>query len=139
MRDKSTYYKRMFIGAAVWNWGGALPLCFAHTWTYERLGMTLPPSPVFDQSFAALVFVFGLGYLRVSHDLRFGQEIVRLGSLAKLLLVITHAWWAVQGNIPLTMLAPGIIDMIFVLLFFEYLRNGPKPDGSKPLTPVEQP
>jgi hypothetical protein len=118
--QKERYYKNFFIVAAVWNWVATVPFFFAYEQIFAFLGMRMPIYPVTLQLFLSLAFVFGIGYYWVSRNLM-NLEIVKMGVVGKILVFLLFLYYAAIGNIPWLLVLPGIVDLIFAILFMEYL------------------
>ena len=71
----------------------------------------------------SLVFVFGIGYYWVSKDLSKNHDIVKLGIIAKILVFMIFSYHYLTGNMPLLIALCGVVDLIFAILFLEFLMN----------------
>ncbi len=83
------------------------------------------------QGFLLSVTIFGLGYFLVSRDLENRKDLVILGLICKLLVFISFVAYYLAGEIRFTLLLMGTVDLIFSILFIEYLIHT-KPDGNQP-------
>jgi hypothetical protein len=118
--QKERYYRNFFIVAAIWNWVATVPFFFAYEQIFAFLGMRMPIYPVMLQLFLSLAFVFGIGYYWVSRNLM-NLEIVKMGVLAKMCVFVLLLYYAVIGNIHTVLIVPGVVDLIFAILFIQYL------------------
>jgi len=130
---KENYYRKMFLIGAIWNWVATAPLFFGYKMILPLYGMELPRYPVFLLLFSGLCFVFGIGYYWVSRDLSRNHGIVRLGIAGKLLVFVALSWASLTGQIHLLWISAGIVDLVFALLFMQFLstvkhHGGPEVD-----------
>ena len=118
---RENYYKRMFFVGAVWNWLATVPFAIGYRFLFPLLGLPDPNYVVFLQLFLGLAFVYGLGYYWVSRDIHRNHGIVRMGIIGKLIVFagFVRAW--IAGEIPWFLIGPGIVDLIFAVMFMEFL------------------
>lgn len=122
---KAAYYKILFLVAGLWNLIAAilcwLGLVFMPGMVFGLFGMPRPLSLFPFHAMFSFIVVFGIGYFIVSHDIARNQGIVVIGSLAKLLFFMDCllALMLKEGN--LLLLLTGTIDLIFTVLFVEFL------------------
>ena len=113
----------MFTVAAGFNWLVGLILFFNADLLLELFHITpLPIETTFLRLFAGLVFVFGFGYYAAGSDLKTNAPVIRLGGIAKLMVVAIAAYEVVLGNISWQLMLVASADLIFALLFFRALR-----------------
>ncbi len=132
--DRQIYYKYLFFIGALWNWGASLPfviITLIDKTALEPLGLAFPGTVMWFQGFLLAVTIFGLGYFLVSRDLENRKDLVILGLIGKLLVFIFFVAYYLAGEIPFTLLLMGTVDLIFSILFIEYLIHT-KPDGNQP-------
>jgi hypothetical protein len=88
-----------------------------------RQGMGFPGSPdtLSLQLLAACLFVFGLGYYWVSGDLSRNRDLVKLGVIGKPLVFLVFVGHALAREIPVLLVAPSVVDLLFGALFLEFL------------------
>ena len=121
---KEGYYKGLFFIGALWNWGAAINFLFLTEFTFSLIGMDIALSnTIFFTWFLALVFVYGLGYFWVSRDVLKNHGVVWMGILGKLSLfgLAAYHWSIGLITLPLFMILVG--DLIFALLFLEFIVN----------------
>jgi hypothetical protein len=122
-------WKYIFQLKAVINWIESLVLLFADRWIRELLGEKPLTNPEYLQLFVMLVFVIGIGYWWVSQDISRNREIVKLGIYAQSSVFVVLAYQTLVGNVHPFYLIPGIIDLIFAILFglflYSYARTKP--------------
>ena len=122
--NSEKYYKNMFIGGAIYNIGAGLPLLIISFFTdsvYSIFGLDKPNYLLWIHFSFLCIIVFGIGYYMVSRNPESNQGIVLIGGIAKMcfFLLTTIAYLNEEANFLL--LFTGIIDFIFVILFFEFL------------------
>ena len=122
-------WKYIFQLKAAINWIESLALLFADRWIRELLGEKPLTNPEYLQLFVVLVFVIGIGYWWVSQDISRNHEIVKLGIYAQCSVFGVLAYQTVVGNVHPLYLIPGVIDLIFAILFgvflYSYARTKP--------------
>lgn len=122
-------WKYIFQLKAAINWIESLALLFADRWIRELLGEKPLTNPEYLQLFVVLVFVIGIGYWWVSQDISRNREIVKLGIYAQSSVFVVLAYQTLVGNVHPFYLIPGVIDLIFAILFglflYSYARTKP--------------
>ena len=121
--SREEYYKKMFFIGAIWNWVATLTFAIGWKFLFPLFGMALPNYLVFYMLFLVLCFVFGIGYFWVSRDISGNHDIVRMGIIGKLLVFAGFliAWF--MGEVPLIIVGTGLVDLIFAILFIEFLKT----------------
>ncbi len=127
---KENYYRKMFFVGAVWNWVATAPLILGYKILFPLYNMALPTYPVFLLMFSGLCFIFGIGYYWVSRDLSRNHDIVRLGIAGKLLVFVALSWAGITGQIHLIWIGAGIVDLVFALLYMEFLSTVKRHGGT---------
>jgi hypothetical protein len=120
---RTLYYRWLFITAAIWNVLSAGAVLFLLTDASFRREMRFPgPADTISlQLLAACLFVFGLGYYWVSRDLSCNRDLVKLGVAGKPLVFLVFFGHALAKQIPLLLVAPSVVDLLFGALFLEFL------------------
>jgi len=122
-------WKYIFQLKAVINWIESLALLFADRWIRELLGEKPLTNPEYLQLFVVLVLVIGIGYWWVSQDISRNREIVKLGIYAQSSVFVVLAYQTLVDNVHPFYLIPGVIDLIFAILFglflYSYARTKP--------------
>jgi hypothetical protein len=116
-------WKYIFQLKAMINWIESLALLFADRWIRELLGEKPLTNPEYLQLFVVLVFVIGIGYWWVSQDISRNREIVKLGIYAQSSVFVVLAYQTLVGNVHPFYLIPGVIDLIFAILFGLFLYS----------------
>jgi hypothetical protein len=120
---KEGYYKKMFFIGAIWNWVATLTFAIGWKFLFPLFGMASPNYLVFYMLFLGLCFVYGIGYFWVSRDISSNHGIVRMGIIGKLLVFAGFLIAWVMGEVPLIIVGSGIVDLIFAILFIEFLKS----------------
>ncbi|MBD1934032.1 hypothetical protein H6F79_19750 [Trichocoleus sp. FACHB-69] len=127
--NNPTTWKYIFQLKAVINWIESLALLFADRWIRELIGEKPLTNPEYLQLFLVLVIVIGIGYWWVSQDISRNHEIVKLGIFAQYSVFGVLAYQTLIGNVHPLYLIPGVIDLIFAILFsvflYSYAQNKP--------------
>jgi hypothetical protein len=118
---KKGYYKRLFLVGAIWNWSAAAVFAFGYKILFPLFGMALPLYPVFFLMFLGLAFVLGIGYFWVSNDIHKNHDIVRMGIIGKFFVFAALMWAWISGQIPLILTGAGVVDLVFAVLYAEFL------------------
>ena len=121
--NNPTTWKYIFQLKAAINWIESLALLFADRWIRELLGQEPLANPEYLQLFVMLVFVIGIGYWWVSRDISRNHEIVKLGIYAQCSVFVVLAYQTLVGNVHPLYLIPGVIDLIFAILFGLFLYS----------------
>jgi hypothetical protein len=117
------YYRRLFLAAAAWNMLAAaflILLSFNETFRKE-IGFPASPDAISSQLLASCLFAFGLGYYWVSRDLLQNRDLVTLGVIGKPLVFVVFFGHALAKDIRPLMVLPSIVDLLFGVLFLEFL------------------
>ena len=123
---RENYYRKLFLIGAIWNWMATLPLIFGYKILFPIYDMILPQYPVFLILFAGLCFIFGVGYYLVSRDLSKNHGIVWMGITGKIVVFVGFLWAAFIGQIHYVWIGAGIVDLIYAILFLEFLSTAKK-------------
>lgn len=124
--DKKKYYKIMFFSAAIWNWLIGLTFLILSLITPNILslfGVEIPPSLVFMQMLFILVIIFGIGFFIVYLDFEQNQGIIKMSVFEKVSFFIVFFIYFILGDVNYLVLLPTIIDLLFGILFIEFLIN----------------
>jgi len=83
----------------------------------------LPTEPLFLRLFAGLVFVFGFAYYSGGTDLEKNAPVIRLGAIAKLIVVAVVSLEVARGSISWQVMLIAGFDLVFAVLFFSALQG----------------
>ena len=111
----------MFFIGAIWNWVATLTFAIGWKFLFPLFGMAFPNYLVFYMMFLGLAFVFGIGYFWVSRDISLNHDIVRMGIIGKLIVFVSMLLAWIGGEIPIIIVGSGVVDLIFAILFIEFL------------------
>jgi len=118
---KEKYYRNLFLIGAIWNWSATTIFFFAYEPIFSLAGMEVPANPLFLRLFLSLAFVFGIGYYWVSRDIANNHAIVKLGIMGKLSVFVLMTFYWIEGDVKLSLVPTGVVDLIFAILYLEFL------------------
>ena len=121
--DNPTTWKYIFQLKAALNWIESLALLFADRWIREVLGQEPLTNPEYLQLFVVLVFVIGIGYWWVGNDISRNHDLIKLGIYAQSSVFVVLAYQTLVGHVHPLYLIPGVIDLIFAILFGLFLYS----------------
>ncbi len=142
---KETFFRRVFLAAALANGGGAGALLLFHRRILEMGGVAFPPYqeypvfPAFFQSAAALSMVFGIGYYMVYRRPLENLGIIKIGLWGKLIFALLIIYYTAFMDLSPLFLPAGLFDLTFAFLFGLYCMKHSgtfTPDG--PIGPGEK-
>jgi len=122
---RSRYYRWLFITAAIWNLlaAGAVVFLLGDARFRQALGFPGPADTISLELLAACLLVFGLGYYWVGGNLANNRDLVKLGVIGKPLVFLVFLGHAVRKEIPVLVVAPSLVDLLFGVLFLEFLMR----------------
>ncbi len=115
------YDRMLFAVAAAWNLGAAAMLVFNPDFLLERLGVNDPAARTLARSFASSVTTWGIGYALIAFDRKRFRDFAWLGAISKTLFFTVYATAFFAGQISFAAFIPALIDLIFAILFAEFL------------------
>ena len=124
--EKKEYYKYLFLLASIWNWAVSISLLTLSLLTPEIIsdfGVEIPPSLVFLQMLFVLVGIFGVGFFIVYLDNTTNHGIVQMSVIEKISFFLVFLVYFIIGDVGILVLLLVIVDLIFGLLFIEFLLN----------------
>ena len=113
----------MFYAAAAFNWLMATAIFFGDS-LFMRLGMPIPLNPTGRQTFCLFVAVFGYGYFLIARDPIGNLGLVQVGIVGKLAMFLLFVIDIVAGTLSYRLLIPALGDVLFALLFLEFMLRG---------------
>lgn len=120
-----SYARRLFGTAAVLNFAVATSLLFLRPQVGPLIGLdpVAGTNAVFLYLTAFMIGTFAYAYLRIAQDPTRFRPFVELGVIGKLLAVVAVTWPWLAGEVTwqLPLLLSG--DLVFALLFVDYLRR----------------
>jgi len=121
----ANYYKILFLIAGIWNLGVAIPCWIGSVFIpdvfFNIFNMSSPASLFPFHAMFLFIIVFGIGYITVSRDITKKHGIILIGLLGKILFFIVCIITLSLNEANIMLLATGIIDLIFAILFIEFL------------------
>ena len=82
-----------------------------------------PAARVLARSFASSVATWGVGYALIAFDQQRFRDFAWLGVISKTLFFVIYAEAFFRGRISLKAFTPAIVDLIFAILFVEFLQR----------------
>jgi len=129
----ANYYKLLFLIAGIWNlaagiicWIGCvlMPDVF-----FRMFNMPLPSSLFPFHAMFWFIIAFGIGYIIVSRDINKNHGVILIGMLAKFLFFIDCIVTLTLKEANIMLIGTGIIDLIFAILFLDFLLKAKKVPG----------
>ncbi|WP_371803125.1 hypothetical protein [Candidatus Lokiarchaeum ossiferum] len=127
--EKKKYYQRMFFIGACWNCGVSLPLFVISLFTtalFPIFGLEDPNNMIFLHASLLFIATFGIGYYIVGCDITKNHGLVLIGIIGKSCYFLVTLIYLILGDINWLMFLTGLIDLIFIGLFAEFLLNHQK-------------
>lgn len=124
--DEKSYYKYLFIIGAAWNILASLSFILTSIFNlsaFPAYGIAVPISMIWLQSFLFLVANLGIGYFIVSMDISKNHGIVVKVFIAKIGYFFISLIYFIIGDIGLMTLLFAGVDIVFLILFIEFLLN----------------
>jgi len=116
-------WKYIFLLKAAINWLESVILLFADPWIRKLLGQEPLTNPEYSQLFLVLVFIIGIGYWWVGKDVSRNHAIVKLGIYAQSSVFVVLAYHTLVRNLHPFYIIPGVIDLVFAILFSLFLYS----------------
>jgi hypothetical protein len=127
--NNSMMWKYIFQLKAAINWVESVFLLLSDRWIRELLGQEPLTNPEYSHLFLVLVFIIGIGYWWVGKDIERHHDIVKLGIYAQSSVFVVLAYHTLVGKLHPLYLIPGVIDLVFAILFslflYSYARTKP--------------
>lgn len=131
---RRTYYETLLKVGGLWNILAALAFVALRGPALDFLGMEAPRYTAFYNGFFVAVLLFGIGYFQVGRDPSQNRAIVALGAVGKIAVFVLFLTGWRSGELPGLVALAGTVDLVFALLFFEFLahhaRKGREPSSS---------
>ncbi|MBU1076638.1 MAG: hypothetical protein KKH98_05055 [Spirochaetes bacterium] len=121
------YYSMMFFIGALWNFSVAILFTFWHKTLFPFFGLQELNHPIVMQIGMAVVFALGIGYYMVSRDLTRNHGLILIAVIGKALIFGIFLLHVLLHNIPLILISIGAVDLIFAVLFLEFLLTVKRP------------
>lgn len=120
---RRTYYEGLFKVGGLWNLLAAAIFLVLKGPALAVLGMQEPTYTVFYDGFFVAVLLFGIGYYQVGRNLDQNRAVVLLGAIGKVAVFLLFLSGWRRGELPGVVAILGTGDLVFALLFFEFLRH----------------
>lgn len=125
------FWKSVFLTKSIITCAEGAALFFADSWLRNFLNARPLVNVEYSQLFFGLVFFIGVSYWWVSSDIFKNHGIIKFGICAQSFVFVELAYHTIVGNIHPLYLIPGIIDLIFAILYtvflFLYSQNQAEP------------
>jgi hypothetical protein len=117
------YDRILFAVAASWNLGAAATLILNPDFLLARLNVNDPGARLLARSFASSVTTWGIGYALVAYDRKRFRNFAWLGAISKTIFFTVYAAAFFGGRISFTAFVPALVDLVFAILFIEFLQR----------------
>ncbi|MFX1604850.1 MAG: hypothetical protein ACFFDD_02980 [Promethearchaeota archaeon] len=120
--DRERYHRIMFLVAALWNWVLAIAFLILPRINmnyFLAVGLVVPNTMLWFDSFMGLIFAFGLGFFFVSKGVKENHGLIQMAIFEKSWVFLIPALWFVFGQASIWVIAFATVDLIFGLLFIE--------------------
>ena len=125
------FWKSVFLTKAIITSAEGAALFFADSWLRNFLNTQPLVNVEYSQLFYGLVFFIGVAYWWVSSDISQNHGIIKFGICAQSFVFAILAYHTIVRNLHPLYLIPGIIDLIFAILYtvflFQYSKNQVEP------------
>ena len=114
----------MFLGAALSNWILAivfLALPRIDEGYFTSVGLDIPNTLLWLDSFSGLAFAFGIGFYLVSKNMTKNHGLIQMAVFEKFWVFIVGVGWFFFGQASLMVVLVVFVDLIFGFLFIEDL------------------
>lgn len=115
------FWKSVFLTKSVITCAEGAALFFADSWLRNFLNAPPLVNVEYSQLFFGLVFFIGVAYWWVGNDLVNNRGIIKFGICAQSLVFALLAYHTLIGTVHPFYLVPGIIDLIFAVLYSVFL------------------
>lgn len=120
---KERYYKLLYLIAAIYDSFLGTVFCFFYKPLFKYvLHRSLPEPPIYFQVCAAFIAVTGLGFFYIYRNLYRNIDLAKIGIAMKLVYCLAAVWHATYATVPLAFVIFGICDVIFIILFIDFLK-----------------
>jgi hypothetical protein len=120
---RNNYYRLLFAVAAAWNLGAAIMLILNPDFLLARLGINDSAARLLARSFASSVATWGIGYALIAANQKRFRDFAWLGAISKTIFFTIYAIAYFGGLISMAGFFPALLDLVFALLFTEFLWN----------------
>jgi len=117
------YDRILFAMAAVWNLGVAATLVFNPDFLLAKLSVNDPNARLLARSLASSVTAWGISYALIAFDRKRFRDFAWLGAISKTIFFTIYAAAFFGGRISFAAFIPALVDLVFAILFVEFLRR----------------
>ena len=120
------WYRALFRAAALWSWAVSVGYFLGETLHEPLLRSLVPearPRILLDMSVLP-TFLFGFAFWSVSTNLTQNHAVVAVGAVGSAMAFVSFAVRCWQGDIPVLLMLPASVDLLFALLMGEFLFRG---------------
>lgn len=121
--ENLAFWKSVFLTKSVITSAEGAALFVADAWLRDFLHDTPLINVEYSQLFFGLVFFIGIAYWWVANDLDSNHGIIKFGVCAQSLVFILLAYHAAIGNVHPLYVVPGVIDLIYAILYSVFLYS----------------
>ena len=117
----------MFLSAAFWNFivgtiNFLLTILMLST-AANLLGLEIPPNLFFIHGFILFIIIIGIGLLIVSFDITKNHGIAQMCVIEKFIMFFLALVYFIIGTFNFILLLIAIVDLIYGIIFLEFLVN----------------
>ncbi|NHI93992.1 MAG: hypothetical protein EAX96_16000 [Candidatus Lokiarchaeota archaeon] len=120
--DREAFYKYLFLIAGIYNIAVAVPMLLAYPFMLPVLGLSLPNYTLWMYLFFAYVIMFGGAFIWISTSLKEHKNLAVLGLIEKIISSILFINFVFSSG-SIMLLIFGLIDLVFAVIFAEFLYN----------------
>jgi hypothetical protein len=115
------FWKSVFLTKSSITCAEGAALFFADSWLRQFLHNQPLINVEYSQLFFGLVFLIGVAYWWISNDISKNHGIIKFGIGAQFLVFVLLAYHTLIGNVHPLYLIPGVIDLVFAILYSVFL------------------
>ncbi len=131
MSTGEVYDRILFSLAAAWNLGAATMLILNPDFLLERLAINDDNARLLVMSLVSSVTTWGIGYALIAFDRKRFRDFAWLGAISKTIFFSVYAAAYFRGRITLGPFTPALVDLVFAILFVEFLRRVSHEDNAE--------
>lgn len=122
-KKREGYYKGLFLTGAFYDFIIGITFLFFYKPIYRLLNIPFPSNPSYLSLSAAFVFVIGIAYYFVYRNIYANRDLAKIGTIYKFAYVVVALYYLLVGLVPhMIFTVFGIIDVVFLVLFIEFLN-----------------
>ncbi|MFN5515282.1 MAG: hypothetical protein ACK5CA_11170 [Cyanobacteriota bacterium] len=114
---KLSFWQGVFLSKGLINWIESLGLLALDPWLRTRFNLTPLVNWEYAYLFAALAFIFGLGYWQVGRDLSQNREVIRMGIFGQYAVFFILLATVLSGHLIWPYLIPASVDGVYATLY----------------------